>query len=122
MLSPSDLMGLGFSAPQATAIGDPINAAVTGVGTAQSGAAALSLGITPLTTAGGTTAFVLPSTAPLGEPIYVVTTTATTALVYGPTGYNINGGSDNASVSVAQGKGAMFMRISSTRFFAIVGA
>lgn len=81
---------------------------VTGVGTAQSGAAALSYGLNSVTTASGQTATVLPSSHPLGSPVIVHVTTATAGLVFPPVGGSINGGSANASFSVAQNKPTVF--------------
>lgn len=82
--------------------------AVTGVGTAQSGAAALTGAINIVTTSAGQTAVLLPSSHPPGSPLLVRVTSATAALVFPPTGGTINGGSANASFSVAQNKPTLF--------------
>lgn len=82
--------------------------AVTTVGTAQVGAAALTGAVNVLTTAAGQTAGVLPANASFGSPILVRVNTATAALIFPPTGGSINGGAANASFSVAQNKPTAF--------------
>lgn len=82
--------------------------AVTGVGTAQVGGAALTGAINVVTTASGQTATVLPAAYPVGSPILVRVNTATAGLVFPPVGGSINGGSANASFSVAQNKPTVF--------------
>lgn len=82
--------------------------AVTGVGTAQVGAARLTGAINVVTTAVGQTAVVLPGSYPVGSPIIVRVTSATAGLVFPPAGGSINGGSANASFSVAQNKPTVF--------------
>lgn len=101
--------------PNSFAFGVNVNApftsspdAVTGVGTAQVGAAALTGAINVVTTSVGQTAVALPGTYPVGSPILVRTNTATAALVFPPVGGSINGGSANASFSVAQNKPTIF--------------
>jgi len=82
--------------------------AVTGVGTAQSGAAPLTGAMNVVTTASGQTAVLLPANHPVGSPIVVRVTSATAGLVFPPTGGAVNGGSANASFSVAQNKPTVF--------------
>lgn len=82
--------------------------AITAVGTAQVGAAELTGGLNIVTTASGQTAVVLPANAAAGSPIVVRVTSATAGLVFPPTGGSINGGSANASFSVAQNKPTVF--------------
>lgn len=79
---------------------------VTGVGTTQVGAAALSHGINVLTSTVGQTAAVLPTFE--AGPVVVRVTGGTAATVFPPTGGSINGGSANASVSVTSGKVGLF--------------
>lgn len=101
--------------PQSFAIGTfagaPTGAtpdAVTGVGTAQVGAARLTGALNVVTTAVGQTAVLLPTSWPVSSPIVVRVTSATAGLVFPPTGGSINGGSANASFSVAQNKPTVF--------------
>ncbi len=82
--------------------------AVAGVGTAQTGAAALTGAINNVTTAVGQTAVALPSKHAVGSPIIVVNASATAALVFPPSGGKINNGSADASFSVAQNKPTVF--------------
>lgn len=83
--------------------------AVTAVGTAQSGAASLPGAFNVVTTAVGQTAVVLPASYPAYTPLIVRVTSATAGLVFPPTGGTINGGSANASLSVAQNKPCVLM-------------
>ena len=117
----SDLMGLGLSASLANLVGAAY-ATVTGVGTSQSGAAALTGTVNNVTTSAGQTATVLSSSWPLMVPISVYTNTATTALVFPPSGATINQGAADASVNVAQGKMTTFIRVSNLAWLAQVGA
>jgi hypothetical protein len=81
-------------------------AAVTGVGTTQTGAPLLRGGITVLTSTAGQTAAILPSGA--GSDLIVRVTGGTAATIFPPVGGAFNGGSANASVSVASGAIALF--------------
>lgn len=83
--------------------------AVTGVGTSQSGSAALTGAFNVVTTSAGQTAVQLPASYPAYTPLIVRVTSATAGLVFPPTGGTINGGSANASLSVAQNKPTIFM-------------
>ena len=117
----TDLMGLGMAPAMAQLAGDTI-ASVTGVGTAQSGGAALAGTLYLVTTSAGQTATVLPSNWPLASSIVVYTVSSTTALVFPPSGGNINEGAANASVNVAQGKSTCFVRVSATKWISLAGA
>lgn len=82
-------------------------ASVTGVGTTQSGAPLLSGGVNVLNSTAANTAAILPTYA--SGPITVRVTGGTTATVFPPTGGSLNGGSANASVTVASGTAAIFV-------------
>jgi hypothetical protein len=119
----SDLMGLGMAPALANLEGVTIPAAIAGVGTAQVGAAPLVSGaIHQVTTSAGQTAARLPADQPLGVAVHVYVSTATAALVFPPTGGNINEGAANASFSVAQARLASFYRVSATKWLAQYGA
>lgn len=81
--------------------------AITAVGTAQTGSAALTGFINAVTTSVGQTAVQLPANRGTGNPLVVNVITATAGLVFPPSGGAINGGSANASFSVAQNKPAL---------------
>lgn len=99
------LMGLGMPPHLAEQLGgDP--SVVNGTGTAQAGAGAILTKNVELNTSGGQTAVVLPSTAGIMEPYFVVNPDATTGLVFVPSGHSLFGSAD-ASVSVAQNKAAI---------------
>jgi hypothetical protein len=107
------LLHLGTPAAVAKKLGaEPT--ALTGTGTAQVGATALSVGQFGILTApGGSTAFVLPADAANGDtiPVYV---TSGTALIFPHSGANINGGSTDASISLAVNKTAYLVKLSTT--------
>lgn len=98
--------------------------AVTAVGTALSGAAALTGAVNNVTTAGGQTAVILPVKGDYpSQPIYVHNLTATTALVFPPsTSVQINQIAAGSSFSVAQNLTAVFIQVSATRYIAMLSA
>lgn len=115
MSTVQDLMGLGFPGPLANRLGNsPIT--IAGVGTTNTGAALIQSGLTNATTASSQTAFIFNAAASLGRPFYFFNSSATTALVYPPVGGNFNGGSTDASFSVAQNKFCTFMRLSTNNW------
>jgi len=119
----NELMGLGLPARQAVALGY-LTTTVAGVGTAQSGAGVIptdSTGITA-TTASGQTALVLPSDAPLWQEYVVYNSTSTAALVFPPSGHDINAAGANASVSIAQNLSRRFIRVSATHWVSYLSA
>ncbi len=117
----ADLVGIGMVPEQALRLGFT-NTPKAGVGTAQSGAAAINTNLITATTASGQTAFVLPSSAELMVPYIVVNTSSTTALVFPPSGGAINAASADASVSIAQNLARVFYRVSSTRWISFLTA
>lgn len=118
----SDMMGLGMPPALANLVGETIPAPVAAAGTSQAGATPLTGTINQVTTSAGQTAVLLPSTQPLGTAVHVYVSTATTALVFPPTGGNINEGAANASFSVAQARTATFSRVSATKWIVQYGA
>lgn len=119
-----DLMGVGLPQQQATRLGFSDLTTIAGVGTAQSGAAAIPASVNNVlaTTAGGATAFLLPSDAELEVPYLVTNSTATAALVFPPTSGTINAVAANGSVSIAQDLARMFIRKSATRWISFLTA
>ena len=119
----NDLMGLGFPAKQADAIGlNPI-AAVTAAGTTTADATVLKKAQNYVNmTASGSDGVRLPTDMPLNKPYFVYNSSGSTGLVYPPTGGTINGGSTNAGLSTATLKFAMFIRYSTTGVNAILTA
>jgi hypothetical protein len=102
MESAATLMGLGLPGALAQALGDT-QSTIAGTGTAQTGGAAIGATVTfvSATTASSQTAFVLPAGAAPGHTVKVNNSSTTTALVYPDVGGTIDGGSPNASVSIA---------------------
>lgn len=115
------LMALGIPGEAAKNIGETIATSIAGVGTAQAGAAALTGTVNTLTTAGGATAFIMPAHN-AGRTVEAYNTTATAALIYPPTGAAIDGGSANASVSIAQNRGRVFRYITPLIIVSVYGS
>lgn len=119
-----DLLGVGLPPELGSRIGSSSLTTIAGVGTAQVGGAAIPNGVTNVlaTTGASDTAFVLPSTAEIDVAYSVVNSSATTALVYPPTSGTINAAAANASVSIAQNLGRIFIRKSTDRWISFVTA
>jgi hypothetical protein len=119
----TSLMGSGMSSQLATQLGEIIVSA-TGVGTVQGGSSPIARGgqVVLFTTAASNTAITLDSAIAVGDVVEVYTITATTALLYPPTGGTIDQGSANASVSIAQNKGRRVRRVSPTAFVSLLSA
>lgn len=124
-----NLMGVGFSTGQANALGYTPSATVAGSGTAQKTDSAaitasnlLALGLNIVTTAGGATAVQIPSTMPVGGEMWINNTSSTAALLFPPDAGTINGGSANASFSVAQNKPVHVIRWTTVIFTAQLSA
>ncbi len=114
-----DLMGNGMATELAILEGMSQPVTIAGVGTAQSGGAAITASQVLGTTAGGSTAFVAPSNGVLNKFLLFTNTSSTAALLYPPVGGYFNTGAVNTSISVAQYDSVLYMRISSTRWVAI---
>lgn len=117
-----NLMGTGLPAIGALAInGSNVNT-VAGIGTAQTGAASMGTADVILgTTTAGQTAFLLPDMN-VGEEIKFINTSSTAALLFPVSSASINGGSANASFSVAQNRPVSIIRTSATAFWALYSA
>lgn len=119
----NDLVGLGMPPVLASRVGVTVRS-ITGAGTAQGGSSPTVYGgdVCLLTTAASQTACTLDSAFPVGETAEVYTITATTGLLFPPSGCTIDNGSADASVNIAQNKGRMIRRVSTTAFVTILGA
>lgn len=119
-----DLMGAGLPQEQATRLGFSAATTIAGVGTAQSGGAAIPAGVNNVaaTTGSGQTALVLPGAAELFVPYFVRNTSSTTALVFPQSSGYINAASQNASVSIAQNLARIFYRVSTDRWISFLAA
>lgn len=118
-----DLMGVGLPAEQSLRLGFN-RGTLAGVGTAQAGGKAIprDVNFVTATTDSGQTAFVLPSDAELLMPYMVYCSTATTALVFPPSGGDINAAGANNSVSVATTLARVFYKVSSTHWVSFLAA
>jgi hypothetical protein len=123
-----DLIALGTPAELSLMLGFNGNGrapqSVTGVGTAQAGAALIRKKNTwaMLVTAGGATACVLPADAELMVPYFICVETSTTGLVFPPTGHSINAAAANASVGIAQNVARIFYRCTATHWLSFLAA
>lgn len=113
------LMAVGIADQAAKKLGLTI-ATLAGVGTTQALGKSITVNAALLTTAGGATAFVFPTTWEIGDEVTVWNTSATAALIYPQSGGAINGGSTDASVSVPQNQGTVFTKVSATSWRAVL--
>lgn len=114
MSKTSDLMGLGFSAPQASNIGYS-SVAITAAGTTTADATVCDAQNSFfIMTATGSDGIRMNSAVPLLRPILVVNTSGSTGKVYPASGGAINGGSTDAAISVPANKSAIILRYSTT--------
>ena len=120
-----NLMGVGFAPAQALAIGGTTNngTALAGAGTTQSAATVINGSPDYLqgSTAVSQTGFLIP-TLNVGESFYFCSATATSAVLYPPTGGTINELGANTGVTVAQQKPALVTCIAQNKFLVIIGA
>lgn len=114
-ISANKLVGASVPGLWAQLIGATV-ATKAGAGTTQGAGTALVDNTNLLTTSGGATAFVISDIWAIGDSVTVYNTSATAALVYPPSGGAIDGGSTDASVSVAQNEGRTFQRVTSTSY------
>mgnify|MGYP005998015791 CR=1 FL=1 len=119
----NDLTSIGMAPVMASRMGVVIKS-ITGAGTAQGGSSPVVYGgnVCLLTTASSQTACTIDSAFPVGETAEVYTITATTGLLFPPSGCTIDQGSANASVNIAQNKGRIIRRVSATAFVTVLSA
>jgi len=100
-----------------------IPTAATCTGTAQvGGVAVLANRAYQLTTSVGQTAATIDANVPIGGTLEVYTITATTALLFPPSGCTIDQGAADASVNVAHAKGRIIRRMTATAFNTVLSA
>ena len=123
-MSQADLMGLGVPAEVAKRIG-MTPTAITCAGTSsQANATAVASQVKCLILSAASSSAngaVLSSSVGQGEFITASNAGSTTALVYCPSGFTMNGTS-NGSVSIAQNKAAIIWRTSATAFVSVLTA
>ena len=109
-----DLTGIGFPAIQSAALGDNPAVAVTAAGSTAAGATLLLLAQNNvLLTATGADGIRLPLTGtPLQRFQIISNVSASTGLVYPPTGSNFTGGSTDAGISLLSRKSIIVWRYS----------
>lgn len=118
----SHLMGLGMPAALAgTIVGNVDGGALTATGTSQATALLLSKSFNYIGTTAASTGVQLPACDP-GDSVVIANAGASTLSVYGQTGDTIDGGSANAAFSVATNTTAIFYRITSTAWAALLSA
>lgn len=119
---PSRIMAGGVSALAANQICGDVTDSITATGTTNADAVALSTVINRVTTTAASTGAVLMAPE-AGSAVVVINSGANALLVYPSTGASINAlTATTGGFSVAAGGRAMFVGISSTRWFAILSA
>lgn len=122
MPTTKNLMGSGVPPLQARMTLGSVATGLTGAGTGQSDATAVTSDINVFTTVAAATGARLPANLSQGDEITVANNGANALLVYPPIGAAIGTAATNAGVSVAAGKIGVFTCITSTLFIASVGA
>lgn len=118
----TNLMGLGVGgAALANALGVDIALAKTATGSAQGDAYAITTALTQFTTTAASTGAKLPDATP-GQVCIVANNGANALSVYPFSGDKINNGSTDAAFSVAAGKTALFVCVSTAAWFSILSA
>lgn len=120
MATANNMMGVGYSAEQATLLGSGAVAAVTGAGTTAAAATVLkkAQNNVAVTAAGGADSIKLPADADLMVPYIIYNPSGTTANIFPPTSGTINGGTaTTGSVALTTLKAIVLYRYSSTGWF-----
>lgn len=115
MSTNQDLMGLGMPAPLARSL-SLTPEAVTAAGTAVATATGMhtTASFINVTTASSQDGIKFNNSWALGKPCIIFNPNSTAANVYPPTGANWNGGSTDATITIAQNKCRIFIRYSTT--------
>lgn len=122
MTKASDMMGLGFSWPQAQALGFS-SVAITAAGTTGADATACDAqNDVFLMTASGSDGIRMSSSAPLLTPFIVANNAAGNGKVYPHTGGTVNAGSTDAGETCNGTTVQIWFRVSSTAWVAVLGA
>lgn len=116
------MMGGGVSAFQARAINGDVNPTVSAAGTTQGTATELKTSLCIVTTVGASSGVILNS-CEVADDQWVYNATASNALsVYPDSGSTINQLSANTAVLLAPYTGALFKRVTSTAWIALLSA
>lgn len=115
------LIGSGLSALSSTVVTGDVASGLTAAGSTQGTALVLN-DVNEFTTTAASTGGILPVGSTVGDEVWVYNAGASTLSIYGQTGESINSASANAAFSVATTKGAVFKKVSSTRWMAILTA
>lgn len=118
----SRIMAAGLAPLAAVNIVGDFTGSLAALGSSQGTALLLSSAVNNVTTTTASTGVQLPGNVAVGDCIEVSNQGASTLSVYGQTGDAIQGGSANAAFSVATNKSAIFRRVSSTAWTAILSA
>lgn len=114
------MMRGGVSAGMAKSINGDINSSVSAAGTTQGTATALMASINSVTTVAASSGVILPS-CDIGDDVWVYNGTVTNALtVYPDSGSTINQVAANTGISLPPYTGALFKRITSTAWLALM--
>ncbi len=113
-----DLNGVGLPPEQSLLLGASDLTSITTAGTTQGTATSIPASVTNtlLTTAGSQTGAILSASAPLNVDYVITNSTATTGVVYPPSGGALNSGATNAGVNVSQNESVIATRLTTTRW------
>lgn len=102
--------------------GTSIATGLTAAGTGQSDGYAITKQVSVFGTVALNSGATLPAAGDVGEAFMVHNGGANALSVYPPTGGSINAAATNAALSVAVGKSALLVRVTSTQLLAVVSA
>lgn len=116
------IMGAGNSPLSTTAIVGDTQTSLTATGTNQATALLLNADDNEVTTTASGTGVILNSNNTLGDSCFVANSGANALLVYAEVGSTINALGTTTGFSVAAGGRALFIKVTATKYFAILSA
>lgn len=121
MSTAADIMGGGFSAGQAAAIGGQVSDTMTGAGTTQATGTAITASVSVFTTVTASTGGTLTDSM-IGDQYDILNLGASTLTVYPPSGGRINQISTNGGFSLPINTACKVKKFTATRWMAWLSA
>ncbi len=121
MATAVDIMGGGFSAGQAKAIGGQSSDTFSAAGTTQGTAAAIKSSITIITTCSNNAGVIMPNSSHK-DSFWIYNGTANTCIVYPPTSAQFNDVAVNSGITLASHTVIIVIKVTNTRWLANLSA
>lgn len=116
------ILGAGTPPLASQNISGDFSAALTALGTNQATAFLQQSDCNEFTTVAASTGVILNSNNAPGDEVFIANAGANTLSVYPEVGSSINALSANSAFSVAAGKSAIFVKLTSTKYYSILTA